>query len=113
MYRFLKTFMSLYIALIISFAFSTILNYLLSLKFVFNSNKNNKKKEFIIFVVLSIIGLGINEICMYIGINLIYNYISFICSKEFAENYLFKFAATGIVMVYNFITRKILIEKKR
>ena len=112
MYRLFKSFMSLYIALVISFTLSTILNYLLSLKFVFDSKRTNKKKEFIVFVILSIGGLLLNEICMYLGVEIIYAYIANFISKSFAENYSFKFITTGIVMVYNFITRKLFLEKE-
>lgn len=53
-----------------------------------------------IFAVLSIIGLGINQIVMYVMTDLwkVYYMIS-------------KLVATAIVMVWNFITRKIFIEK--
>ena len=33
-------------------------------------------------------------------------------SESFAKDIFFKFGATGVVMVYNFITRKIFLEKK-
>lgn len=49
----------------ISFSVSVIVNYKLSLKFVFKTDENrNKIIEFIIFVVLSVIGLGINQVLM-------------------------------------------------
>ncbi|OYO93877.1 sugar translocase, partial [Lachnotalea glycerini] len=50
----------------ISFSVSVIVNYILSIKFVFDTKKDtNKIKEFILFVVLSLIGLGINQIIMW------------------------------------------------
>lgn len=85
----------------ISFSVSVIVNYILSITYVFDSNKdNNKIKEFVIFVVLSIGGLVINQIIMWLCVDLmdIYYMIS-------------KIGATAVVMVYNFITRKIFIEK--
>ena len=58
-------------------------------------------KDVFLFAFLSTIGLGINELIMFIG------------SDKFNINYLIvKIFATGIVMVYNFITRKLFIEKK-
>lgn len=46
----------------ISFSVSLIFNYVASMKFVFTHKEDmNRKKEFIIFVVLSIIGLLINN----------------------------------------------------
>ena len=87
----------------ISFAVSVVINYLLTMRFVFRGKKDSSKvKEFIIFVVLSIIGLGINQVIMWISVDGIE--ISYVLSKV---------GATGIVMVYNFITKKIFLEEKR
>ena len=83
----------------IAFTVSVIVNYILSIKWVFDVQKKQTAKEVIIFIVLSVIGLGINELIIYSGecIN-----IHYMISKIFA---------TAVVMVYNFITRKIFIEK--
>ena len=88
------------ISSIISFIVSVIFNYILSIKWVFEVNHKQTKKDFIIFVVLSVIGLGINSLLMYLLVDKLKFYYMF--SKVFA---------TGVVMVYNFITRKIFIEK--
>lgn len=83
----------------ISFIVSVIFNYILSIKWVFDVNKKQTANDIIVFMVLSTIGLGINELIIYIGNILgIYYMIS-------------KIGATAIVMVYNFITRKIFVEK--
>ena len=86
----------------LSFSLSTIVNYLLSVVFVFKvQQKTQGKKAFVIFVVLSLIGLAINQWIMAIAI------------QRFSIDYrLSKIVATVIVMLYNFITRKILLEKK-
>ena len=85
---------------IISFTVSVIFNYILSIKWVFEVNHKQTKKDFILFVVLSVIGLGINELIMYLMVD------------KLGIHYMFtKIFATGVVMVYNFITRKIFIEK--
>lgn len=89
------------ISSIISFSVSVIFNYILSIKWVFDVNKKQDVKEFIIFIVLSIIGLGINSLIMYIMVDLMNVY--YMASK---------IVATAVVMVYNFITRKIFIEGK-
>ena len=53
----------------ISFTVSVIVNYLLSMRFVFKAKKdNNKIKELIIFVFMSIIGLGINQLVMWCSV---------------------------------------------
>ena len=86
----------------ISFTVSVIVNYLLSVTFVFETDKEKKKTgEFVIFVILSLIGLGINEACMWLAV-------------EFAGIHykLSKIGATAVVMVYNFISRKLFIERK-
>ena len=85
---------------IISFTISVIFNYIMSIKWVFNVTKKQGIEDFIKFVILSVIGLGINELIMYIMVDIIN--IHYMISKLFA---------TGIVMIYNFITRKIFIEK--
>ena len=84
----------------ISFTVSLIVNYILSIYWVFDVKKKQTFKEVLLFVILSIIGLIINQIIMYIGSDLLHVYYM-IC----------KLFATFIVMIYNFITRKIFIEK--
>ena len=86
----------------IAFTISVIFNYILSIKWVFDvSQKKSSKKTFLLFIIFSIIGLGLTEIIMYVGTDLInINYL------------IVKIIATGIVMIFNFITRKIFLEKK-
>ena len=85
----------------ISFSVSVIVNYKLSLKFVFKTDESrNKIIEFIIFVVLSVIGLWINQVLMWICVDKLH--IFYMISK---------IGVTAVVMVYNFITRKLIIEK--
>ena len=84
----------------ISFTVSVIFNYIASVKWVFDVNEDNDpKKNFIIFIVLSIVGLILTEIIMWIGTDLIHiNYL------------IVKIIATAIVMVFNFVTRKMFLE---
>lgn len=85
----------------ISFTISVIVNYVLSLTFVFDTKKGNKIKEFMIFIVLSVVGLGINQVLMWF------------CVDALGIFYMIsKIGATAIVMVYNFITRKLILERK-
>ncbi|QUF83047.1 GtrA family protein [Clostridium butyricum] len=86
----------------ISFTVSVVFNYICSMKFVFARRDDiSKKKEFIVFLILSIVGLLINQAMMWIMVEklLIYYMIS-------------KIIVTGIVMIWNFISRKIFLEKK-
>ncbi len=86
----------------ISFTVSVIFNYLASMRYVFAGKEDmSKKKEFTIFVVLSVIGLGINQILMWLGVDIFHIY--YMVTKIFA---------TAFVMLYNFVTRKIFLEEK-
>lgn len=99
---FLTEYLHIYylISSVISFTVSLIFNYILSIKWVFDVTKKQTYKEVIIFVVLSVIGLGINQLVMYVGSDLLHIHYMFT-----------KLVATAIVMVWNFVTRKIFIEK--
>ena len=83
----------------ISFIVSLTFNYFLSTKWVFDAKKQTPK-EVIIFVLLSVVGLGINEVLIYLG-----------TKKLGIDVMIVKLFATAIVMLYNFITRKLIIEK--
>lgn len=86
---------------VISFSVSVIFNYILSTKWVFTTKEKQTLKDFIIFVLLSVIGLGINQLIMYLGVDKLNIYYMIV-----------KLFATAVVMVYNFISRKLIIEKK-
>lgn len=87
----------------ISFSLSVMVNYVLSLKFVFETDeKNNKAVEFFVFIILSVIGLGINQALMWV------------CVDRLQVYYMIsKIGVTGVVMVYNFVTRKLILEKSK
>lgn len=96
------------------FTISVIVNYILSMKFVFERKEDmSKKKEFIIFLILSIIGLGINEVVIWFCTGVLYKDIQWL--QETFNNTVYlagaKILATAIVMVYNFVSRKIFLEK--
>lgn len=84
----------------VSFTVSVVANYILSMLFVFKSGNNSKVKEFIVFVLLSIGGLLINQLIMWIGTEFMSVYYLWV--KAFA---------TVFVPIYNFVTRKIFLEK--
>ena len=86
---------------IISFTVSVIYNYITSINWVFEVNTNlDKKKQFIVYIILSIIGLVINTGIVYLCVDIL---------KMFSL--IGKMIATTIVMTYNFITRKMFLEK--
>ena len=71
----------------IGFTVSVVFNYLAS------------RREFIIFVVLSIVGLVINNVILWAGVELLH--VHYLIVKIFA---------TAVVMVWNFVTRKIFLD---
>jgi putative flippase GtrA len=85
----------------IGFTISTVVNYILSVTWVFDvSDKHSGKRNFIIFVIFSFMGLGLTELMMWIGVDLLK--ISYL---------IIKIIATIIVMIFNFVSRKIFLEK--
>lgn len=116
------------IGALVGFIVSIIVNYLLSMHWVFTRKDDmNRGKEFIIFVVLSLIGLGLNELiilgCMYLINNVgwcgdftqwcvdVVNHV-FSMTFDGMATAGSKIIATAIVMVFNFVTRKIFLEQK-
>ena len=95
------------------FCISLIYNYFMSMKFVFERRDDmDRKKEFMIFTVLSIIGLGLNELILYFGVIICDKVVpSIVADHPSLITTLVKMFATGIVMVYNFISRKMTLEK--
>ncbi|WP_346675194.1 GtrA family protein [Enorma phocaeensis] len=85
----------------ISFTVSVVFNYLASMRYVFQHREGmSRTREFVTFVVLSVIGLAINDALMWAGTELA------------AFDYrLVKIIATAVVMVWNFVTRKIFLEE--
>lgn len=82
----------------LSFCISLVYNYIASVSWVFDVNrKKDPKRNFIIFLIFSIIGLIINDLIMYLLINTLNTFIS-------------KIIATAIVMIFNFVTRKKFLE---
>jgi len=111
----------------LGFVISVVVNYILSFKFVFERKENmDRRAEFVIFMVLSSIGLLINSLVIWIHTAPLYGFFSSILtwgcgllgtvlSEEAAQSLIYTFGklvATAVVMVYNFVTRKIFLEKK-
>ena len=97
----LTEFLNVYylISSIISFLLSIIVNYILSIKWVFDIKKKQSFKDVIIFTLLSAIGLLINLLVMYLSV------------EVFKIHYMiWKLIATFIVMIWNFVTRKMFLE---
>ena len=91
--------LSHFIASFFSFCISLICNYCLSMKFVFVGSKKSLK-EFLIFILISIGGLCIQTFLLYLFVDIYKWNIPF--SKVFANI---------MVMIYNFVGKKIFLEK--
>ena len=91
----------------IGFTVSVVFNYLASMRYVFTHKEDmSRRREFVIFVVLSIIGLIINNVLMWAGVELLQ-------WPEWLQGHAYlivKIFATAVVMVWNFVTRKIFLD---
>ena len=86
----------------VAFLVSVAVNYILSIAFVFETDKSRSKgQEFALFAVMSAGGLGINQLMMWL-----------LSDGLFIPYQLSKLLATAVVMVYNFVTRKLFLERK-
>ena len=100
----LKEFIGVFylLAAAIAFLVSVIFNFYFSMRFVFDAKNKNTKEQFIIFITTSIIGLALNEFGLWIFV------------ENMGIDYkIAKLIMTAIVMVFNFITRKILFENDK
>lgn len=89
------------VASTISFTLSLILNYVLTLKFVFEAKPGRSiALEFAIYIGLNIVALGLNQLILFVSVD------TFGISPLVG-----KLIATAVVLVYNFISRKLLIER--
>ena len=89
------------IAAAISFITGLIINYLLSISWVFNrSPESVLSSSFLIFLVTGLVGLGLNEILMF--------FFTHIIGLEYLYS---KIIAVPIVLFWNFISRKYLVNR--
>lgn len=83
----------------ISFCVSLVFNYVASMRYVFTHREDmSRSREFLIFLVLSLIGLAINEAIMAAGVAVLGSSALAVMGT--------KVLATAIVMVWNFVSRK-------
>ncbi len=87
----------------VGFVLGLIFNYIFSIIFVFEQKGNSKtKKGFLLFAILSAGGLVIHIIGMHVGFSLLG-----------INEWIVKIVLTIVVLVYNYITRKLLIFKNK
>ncbi len=91
------------IAQLFSFLCSTLFNYYSNTKWVFNTTKNKTRRRLVTeFFILSVIGLGISEALLAVFINVMG-----------MNDMLAKVLTTAVVMVFNFVTRKLFLEDRK
>lgn len=83
----------------LSFCISVMYNYWASMTFVFDVNNRSRRNTFLIFILFSIIGLILNDIIVW-----------FMSEKLFVYYLISKVIATILVMIFNFVTRKMFLE---
>ena len=84
------------LATTVSFLVSVALNYALSMRYVFDHRDDmSRKREFTIFAILSAVGLGLNDVFMFVGVTMLN--IAYQAMKVIA---------TFCVTWYNFFSRK-------
>ena len=88
---------------IISYTISTVYNFLMSMRYVFAGKEGQTRtQQFVIFVTLSVIGLGLNELFLWLFIGLMT-----------IPAAVAKVMSTFLVMIFNFVTRKIFLEDRK
>ena len=79
----------------ISFTVSVIFNYWLCVKYVFKNAKKQTPKQAAIFIGSSVVGLGLNQICMWLFVEIV------------ALHYMLaKLGATVIVTLWNYVAKR-------
>jgi len=86
-----------------SFIVGLAVNYILSLKYVFKERTySNKVFEFTVFAVIGVVGLGLNDLFLWL------------ITEKFGVYYLLsKIITTAIVFFWNFSARKFILFYKR
>lgn len=86
----------------LSYTISLVFNYFASMKYVFHSRESmSKVKEFLIFTVLCLIGMGFNQLVLWLIV------------EHLGIDYrISKILATGAVTGWNFVSRKLFLEEK-
>ena len=108
---------SLIIATAFGFCAGLLVNWILSVKFVFRAVKNKEeahsKKGFAIFTVIGVIGLGITELGVVLLVHIVPEITLFGVTGFLLpwNEWLAKIVMTCIVLVFNYVGRKIFVFK--
>jgi len=86
----------------IAFILGLVCNYVLSTSWVFGDRRmKNRWAEFSVFAIIGVVGLGLNELIMYVG-----------CEKLHLHYMVAKLVSTAIVFFWNFFARKFILFNK-
>ena len=105
---------NLYVSAFFGFTISLIFNYLASMAFVFQRKDDaSRTKEFIIFAVLSVIGLGLNEliiwVCVLINDHFVAGHTNFFAM---AVNWINIVVFAAVILVVGLVIRSMIRDKK-
>ena len=102
------------IAVPIAFVLSVGVNYLMCALWVFHGTKKQSARDRIAFFLTSAVGLGLNEILMLLfrviwgEERVLFTVFSFAVSLYILN----KMIVTGIVMIWNYFTKRMILTKK-
>lgn len=91
----------LFISVALAFIIGLVVNYILSKMFVFKKDVKSKVGEFLVFAIIGVIGLGLTELLMWVSTEKLHIY--YLISKVIVA---------AIVLVWNFLARKIILYRK-
>ncbi len=90
------------VASAISFTIATVFNFVASMRYVFAGKEGQTRaQQFVIFFVLSLVGLGLNQLILWACVDLLA-----------LLAWIGKLVATVLVMLFNFVTRKVFLEDR-
>ena len=104
--------LNLVISTFIGFTAGLIVNWVFSATFVYRYNKKTTKRQFLLYLLLCLAGLGLTELGMILA-SPTYDklYLDIIVKFDFWKLF-FKCFMTVVVLVLNYLGRKFLIFKK-
>ena len=88
------------VANFIAISVAIMVNYVISQKWVFETGRHSKRKEFVFFIGVSIVALLLNQLFMFILVD----------SVEMNMK-VSKIVAIGLVAVYNYLAKKFFVFK--
>ena len=108
----LKDNINLLISTFVGFTSGLIINWIFSATFVYRYNKKTTKRQFVLYLLICLVGLGITELGMLLA-SFTFDkfYLTIIVKFDFWKLF-FKCFMTVIVLVLNYLGRKFLIFKK-